>query len=586
MSNLGMKNVDMKNVDIKDLKNKYDAAKKYEDGLFDNVRSIKKNINDFTSKNIDLNIIENFSRKIYANPTNVAWVEMLQFIVFFAIIYFYNPLNINSKHPVFSKILLLFVAFIYIVLFYFIKYKVEKGDDVDLIDMTESNFIKRALITIVLFVAFSFLLHGIIWSFKHTSILNGIRNSMTTIMVIGIIGILYTFVKKSVDTATKSDKKGFASLLLKIIMFLPCLMVDLAEYIKVEYNLTTKPVWILTGIEALLITLWLIVPTLFSFLANNNGGIRLLNQPAYLNREQSIGDFAKLYKDIDILEMSNYSLANMKSNAKANASANVIVDDTITDRAEECNAQINANKASKAILTDPNMPENALLKWFYKKFLSKSNGIKTDFLVRPQYSDGNTTPFRYAYALSGWFYINPQPPNSRSTVSKYTNIIKYGNKVKVEYNGKLGSLRVMGEVPYKVKKTAPNTASEPKNKLIEIYETTAVMYQKWNNIVVNYDKGYLDIFINGVLVGSRSGVSPHMSVDDVIVTGENNGIDGGICNVMFYNEILSKSNIMMMYKTLRGQNLPYIWSITDSIVIKPPTGQQLPFMKSVTNFLT
>jgi hypothetical protein len=590
MRNVDMKNVDMRNVDIKNLKNKYDAAKKYEDELFDNVRSMKKNINDFTSKNIDLNIIENFSRKIYANPTNVAWVEMLQYLVFFAIIYFYNPLNINSKHPVFSKILLLFVAFIYVVLFYFIKYKVEKGDDVDLIDMTESNFIKRALITIVLFVVFALLIHGIIWMFKNTSILNGIRNSMTTLIVIGIIGILYMFMKKSVDTATKSDKKGLTSLLLKIIMFLPCLMVDLAEYIKTEYNLTTKPVWILAGIEALLITLWLIIPTLFSFLANNDDGTRLLNEPTYLNKEQTIGNFAKLYKNIDISEMTNYSFPRAKTNANANA----VVDDTITDKAKQCDAQINANKANKAFMTDPNMPENALLAWFYKKFLSKQNRLETDFIVRPQYSDGNTTPFRYAYALSGWFYINPQPPNSRSTVAKYTNIIKYGNKVKVEYNGKLGSLRVMGEVPSKDdktvskdNKTAPNDdKTAPNNELVEIYETKSVMYQKWNNIVINYDKGYLDIFINGNLVGSRSSVSPYMSIDDLIIAGENNGIDGGICNVMFYNEILSKSNITMMYKTLRGQSVPYVWSITDSVEIKPSTDQQLPFMQSVKNFFT
>ena len=526
---------------------------------------MNNNYQSFSQKNIDFNVLKNFSRNIYANPWKVAGIEVLQFVIFIVIIYFYNPFNIKSNYPVFTKILLLFVAFIYVVLFFFIRAKVDKGDDVDLIDMTESNFLYRAVITILLFVVFFLVLNGIIWMFKHTSLLNAIRNSMTILIVIGIFGFLYMFMKKSIDTETKSDKKGIWSVLLKIIMFLPCLMVELTEYIKSEYNLTTKPVWILVGIESIFITLWLVIPTLFSFLSKNDG-TKLLNKPVYLNKEYNIGNYEKLYRNVDLI----------KTNKKPNY---------ITDDKENCDAKIykkfsNANSATTAEYNDPNIPNNKILAWFYKKFLLNPVGIQMNLDVHPQYSDNNTTPFKYAYALSGWFYINPQPPNSRSSALKYTNIIKYGDKVKVEYNGKLGSLHVLGNVPSK------SDDETVKNELVEIYETKNVMYQKWNHIVINYDNGHLDIFLNGDLVGTRSGVSPYMTFDDIII-GENNGINGGICNVTYYDEILTKGDVVMMYKTLRGQNIPYNWSftdnITDTIVKKEPSSS---FIKSLTGVFT
>jgi hypothetical protein len=179
--------------------------------------------------------------------------------------------------------------------------------------------------------------------------------------------------------------------------------------------------------------------------------------------------------------------------------------------------------------------------------------------IYPQYSDSNTKRYRYSYALSGWFYINPQPPNTRTAYTVYTNILKYGNKVNLEYNGQLGSLRVMVDVA-----TSGNDIANKPNDSVEIYETKKVIYQKWNNIVINYDEAYLDIFINGELVASRSGVAPYM-LQDSIVVGASSGIIGGICNVTYYDSPLSKSNIELTYKTLSSKKEPYIWRLQNDI---------------------
>ena len=207
--------------------------------------------------------------------------------------------------------------------------------------------------------------------------------------------------------------------------------------------------------------------------------------------------------------------------------------------------------------------------------------LKVDFEVHPQYTDTELQQFRYKYALSGWFNLNPQPPNTNGSYGKYTNILKYGEKVALEYNGKLNSLRVMAQVASK-----DDSDKSKMNESVQVYETKDVIYQKWNNIVINYDDGYIDVFLNGALVGSISGVAPYMSFDSV-TAGAVNGLYGGICNVTYYENILTKKSIILNYKTLRGQDLPYVWSIKDDVNIniernKNPNNK---FMNDIKNMV-
>ena len=63
----------------------------------------------------------------------------------------------------------------------------------------------------------------------------------------------------------------------------------------------------------------------------------------------------------------------------------------------------------------------------------------------------------------------------------------------------------------------------------------------------------MDVFLNGELVGSRPNISPYMSYENIVV-GEDKGLEGGIANVIYYDKILQKSEILMGYKSLK--NLP------------------------------
>ena len=67
----------------------------------------------------------------------------------------------------------------------------------------------------------------------------------------------------------------------------------------------------------------------------------------------------------------------------------------------------------------------------------------------------------------------------------------------------------------------------------------------------------MDVFMNGELVASKPKIIPYMSHENV-TTGADNGIHGGICNVVYYDKLLNKSDIMLNYKLLRDRRFPVL----------------------------
>lgn len=537
----------------------------------------KDKLSEFSKKEINLDFMERFTRMIYLNPTKLAKLEMLQYILFIAIIYYYNPLGIKTEYPVFTKLLIITVSFTYVMLFFFIKMKVDHNEDVDLIYPTEKNVLTKFILLIVVFIGFMFCIKGFIWLLINTSLVTLLTDFVSLLLIIGALAIVYLFMRKKIDKIRNSKQGNMLNLIVKIIMYLPCLLIDITEYIKYEYHLTTKPVWTLIGFESLFIVLWFLIPIMFDKVVNYSGK-KLVNKPLNLNKEYTVGKYDELYDipDIDHYDLSEIDKSyNNKKNDRIRNEKEREKNKEPTDRCCDENKAL-YTEGDKDIEfeknTDPNIPKNKIMAWFYKK-IKNPTLLKVEFKVNPQPGiNGDDYRFRYKYAISGWFYLNPQPPNTNPSYNKYTNIIKYGNKVRVEYNGKKNSLRVMAEVASSnkdnINRPAKNDTNSDniKNKSVIVYESNDVIYQKWNNIVINYNEGFIDVFLNGVLVGSYSSVAPYMKLDE-IVTGSENGIYGGICNVTYYNDVLNEKNIIMSYKTLRIKEMPYVWSITDDISI-------------------
>ena len=57
---------------------------------------------------------------------------------------------------------------------------------------------------------------------------------------------------------------------------------------------------------------------------------------------------------------------------------------------------------------------------------------------------------------------------------------------------------------------------------------------------------------------------------DALTIGENNGINGGICNVSYFNKTLTKTNIYYLYNMVKDKNPP-VAKISNETIIKLST---------------
>jgi len=181
------------------------------------------------------------------------------------------------------------------------------------------------------------------------------------------------------------------------------------------------------------------------------------------------------------------------------------------------------------------------------QYLDKKINIGTfdNLVVSPDISGGL---YNQQYGISAWIYLHEQPTNFRLSSTKFTPILDYAGNPKISYNLEKHMFRI--------------TIRDSKNNYLVnnekvIYKTNRLPMQRWNNIVINFNGGTLDIFINGMLVSSETQMVPYMQHDN-IYSGERNGVSGGICNVTYFSSPISKKHINILYNSLKDKNPPII----------------------------
>jgi hypothetical protein len=209
-----------------------------------------------------------------------------------------------------------------------------------------------------------------------------------------------------------------------------------------------------------------------------------------------------------------------------------------------------------------------------------------------KYNYQNGTKFSYQYAISFWFYIDSFPPSTNASYSKIVPILSYGDNPAVKYSSENNTIyitvkqttdttSIIDNIHTKEKEIEPDTINKWKNvqeqiktsiedvKLMPfgndidaegnriIYTHPDVLLQKWNQIVLNYNGGTLDVFYNGKLVKSAIEVVPYMKLD-MLTVGTENGISGNIANLIYFNKPLDIVTINTLYTSLKDTNPPSI----------------------------
>jgi hypothetical protein len=189
-------------------------------------------------------------------------------------------------------------------------------------------------------------------------------------------------------------------------------------------------------------------------------------------------------------------------------------------------------------------------------------------------SMNNTEYRRYNYSISFWFNIDTNTPSSSIAYSTYTPILSYGTTPVIMYNYLEQSMIIASSTssslypPIDSSKINDPTGIYQISRLKVIYETKNIPLQKWNNIVIVYSSSIVDIFINDQLVKSNISLSPVKSRqvlnDDIseiisLKAGYTNGINGKICNIIYYDKKLGLEEIHRLYDLVKDNNPPIFY---------------------------
>lgn len=191
----------------------------------------------------------------------------------------------------------------------------------------------------------------------------------------------------------------------------------------------------------------------------------------------------------------------------------------------------------------------------------------TDLTTLASYEQLNGSDnFEYKYAISFWVYINSYPPNTNYSYDTFVSLLNYGDNPNVLFNINNNTLMI-------TMKHTGDVAVDSSNNLVNldangnkiIYIKKNFLLQKWNNIIINFNGGTLDIFLNGELVKSSIGNLPYMKLENLTV-GSEKGIGGGICNLIYFDYCLTSNNIYYIYNMVKNNSPPVIQNSNETII--------------------
>ena len=417
-----------------------------------------------------------------------------------------------------SVILFLLGSYIWLMLIYYVNIENTRGPKQYNLSRTTfgvfslTSFLSNICILIVI-VALLLLfimatLHALgEWSRTTSAVLT----TLNILNLITILSIVYIYFIKNIDWGEAPN--SIFSLIKNVIFYIPCIFISIIETISGEYNQTPRKAVILLIIEAVIVTLYFLLPML-TRMVKDQIGHTLLDKPVYLSNQYTLGSYETLIKH------SKTQIHHNKDNTQS-----------IIESIEGNNTSKHSKSTDDIINID------------LKDFYLGEREIKMEYAPQKWPSNKMPAKYNYNYALSSWIYINPQPPSTNHHYSDFTRLLDYGGKPTINYKGKNNTIQIVMDIGKDGKKI--------------IYEDSTFPLQKWNHILINYDGGTLDVFINNSLVSSTPSVVPYMS-HDMIYSGVDNGIHGGITNVTYFDDVLDKNEISLLYETSKVNNPPLL----------------------------
>lgn len=477
------------------------------------------------------------------------------YIFALAFLYFFDPWNVMSEYMGFTIFLTSIVGVIIVLMIYLFQYFFSNPSMASAYGSSPGffSFISTTIYILAALGISGFLMYWLLNvlgtfnqdTYNKSNIWHTILNYL---MLAGMLAVIW----KLVSSGGYLMKSPVFRLVFNTILYIPCILVGVLDYFTGQYN-TSKQ----NEMKMLLIALGLFigyflmkyfVMPFYSKQYYGQGGNSIVNEPLTTEKMTMVASYQDL-NDGAYVDQSN--IGGKDENGESDGSG------------------FETNQVAD--------------------FFSKLLKIEPD--------SASETKRNYHYALSFWFYLDSFPPSTSTAYNKTSNIVSFGGNPAVRYNAVTNSLVItmkysdsckIARVPrqrqrMKTKVTQSNIntlegfnqmQTEIKNKIEEVksmpmqvemdndgnmivYVKEGVQLQKWNNVVLNYNGGTLDIFYNGRLVKSAIELVPCITFDSLKV-GDDNGVSGNVANLLYFNENIDYIKVNTLYNSLKDVNPPVI----------------------------
>lgn len=412
-----------------------------------------------------------------------------------------------------------------IIIYYaiFVTYTAMKGENFNIIKLidpssqeTDETGMTKSLIG-VFFLAFSVSLlfltniaiifvKSLLYTHTVSQILVYITEIFKYILLIGLIGGAVTRIPQVGSLLNKNKNSALPDAIIKyltaLVFYIPCMITDaIADLSKVGRN-TPKHVLIVFVIQCVLILINVFIPMLDRYITKHYVNT-ILEGPIYLSNEYN-------YTDMDIKFTNQDGCIKKHIDDKYDCKVELMDKDSVTEQIQQDNINLYFPGKTKQEIEEARGP------------LSDD---PNDYKEKSRYD--------YNYAYSFWFYINSSTDNNNN----YLPMIDFAKNPEVKYN-------------------------PVKNQMIISYNGSKsvtlnhIKLQKWNHLVINYSSGRLDVFINGDLATTTKDVILNTERMEPIISGQYNGINGRIANVVYYHKPLSKVLIDFIYNSGKDKDVP------------------------------
>ncbi len=418
-------------------------------------------------------------------------------------LYLFNPENIITKYGGSTILLIMFFGIVLLSMIVFYSYILNNplsGKSANMVELIKNMLIIACSIGISGTFIYFILKNLGIFTQDHISNNTIGQYAFNLILLVVLLGIVW----KLINSGNYLQNNPYFKLIINVLLYIPCLFVNIIDYILFETKQTKRTELVLLIIELVILFIYLVIYPRMRSSYYKQGGTQVVNNPISLEKENSVATYESL---------------------------------------------------------------------------------------------NNSMSYNYQYAMSFWFYINSTPPSYNSSFNKFTEILNYGNMPCIKYNAKSNTLLITIEVPKEkmvsivdlthkledslegdspaIQSKIDNTINKLKDVTISneydkdnqriIYKLDNVLLQKWNNIILNFNGGTLDIFYNGELVKSAIEAVSYINYD-MLVVGTEGGISGDLCNLMYYNKPLDFYTIRKLYNIGKDKNPPCDTSNIDTII--------------------